>query len=533
MIRTVSAKITGTSTRDCFAPKLGAKCAVSSVVRGDGAAPGSSTTVVINTSSNHNFAVGEYVVWYSNWNNQTQGSVGGVAIEGAITAVTATSMTLTTASGSEATDSSGGVVALKYRPLIIGSRQKNLVMMSRPGESEAFHSRATIAVGSPDAHILKCVGLNDALLVFKEDGLFRVTASGTEGEALSSELLDASAILWAKDSVAVLRGKCYAWLTQGVSIISANGVEKVLSRHRIDDKLQPPQYSFAWRELSDPLNVYSRHATACADEWLGVYELRFMMNSGGLASGPLKSDTNLTYCVDTDTWVEDDLQLCTSLVVPRTGMRHVITQTQYGYQPTETNYAGHVSTATTISGLGTYNSTTKTYPFTYTGTAPTTYSTVILNSGVAFTKVLSASGGSGTLFAPIELGSAFASATVVSPISCEIEWIPITMGATANLKTQQELLVLFGVQSQLLFSATTLTELSSAETNVVYNNTGFTTNSEGLNGYAPVTNRILVPTQHRVGQQIRLRLSIPTAAESWTILGIAGTAVKGGGRVNR
>lgn len=538
MVRTVSAKTTGTSTRDCFSPKLGAKSTVSSVVRGDGAAPGSSTTVVINTSSNHNFAVGEYAVWYSNWNNQTQGSVGGVAIEGAITAVTATSMTLTTASGSEATDSSGGVVALKYRPIIIGERSKNMVRVSRSGTNESFTEFATTRVGSSDAHILKVWGLDDTLLVFKEDGLFKVTASGADKRELSSELLDPTAILWAKDSVASLRGRVYAWLRGGVARIGPGGVEAYISKGKVDDKLEPSTTGTASAALEDL--PFSRRAWAVSDDVLGTYELRACMTSS--PSAPYTATSNLTYCVETDAWVSDDVYAVGGVI--HGGIRYYTMADRHKYQVRSFSYAGDYHEYPSLSaGVVSYNSTTKVATFEYDAAAasdnPVVGATVLSVSDNAIGKVLTTDTGTGfgkvgtAYFANEVLVSS--TLTFYNATTSTVQWAPITFATPNQLKMVKELGLMFGVQSLVQYDVACSTELmTTEETNTKYTSfSGVISTAPGINAFVPVVDRITVPQQHKVAQQLNVTLSIPTAVETWTILGLGADGRLIGTKVGR
>lgn len=538
MSYTVSAKTTGTGTRGCFAPKLGAKHTVSgSPVRGP---PGAADTTLITFTSNHNFEVGEYVIWYTTFNNttQTKGTISGSNVEGKITAKTATTITIENAGTSATSGSSGGVVVLKYRPLILGARSKNLVRVSRKGNPEAFTNLSIVEVGSPDAHILKCVGLGDALLVFKEDGLFKVTASGPDDRDLSSELLDPNAILWAKDTAVTLGGVCYAWLRRGVAKITASGVQQYVS-DRVADKLDWDRTAGTAATLDDM--PFSKRAFAIADEVLGLYELRVCTGSG---SYPYAATVNLIYCPGTDTWVEDDLAMVGGCLV--NGSRHYQVGTSYFYQRanSETNYN---LTTTNLTSLGAYDTATQTVGFTYSGTAPSVDDSLYLvGGGTSYMgKVLSASGGSGTAYFPY--GNSFytvpsyASVTTVAfctPVTSTIEWAPITLAEQNRLKNQREVQVLFGVQSLLYYYVKTSTDLiPSLESNRFYTGKYLspsiqTSNWPSLLYFVPVNNRFPIPTQHRVGQQLSLRLVIPSALEEWTILGVgvdgAGVSAKVG-----
>jgi hypothetical protein len=78
-----------------------------------------------------------------------------------------------------------------------------------------------IDVGSEEKEILRIFPLRDSLFVFKEDGLFRLSA---ETEPFTVSLFDSSCILIAPDSVAVSQNLVYCWTSQGISTVSESGV---------------------------------------------------------------------------------------------------------------------------------------------------------------------------------------------------------------------------------------------------------------------------------------------------------------------
>lgn len=78
-----------------------------------------------------------------------------------------------------------------------------------------------IDIGSEEKKILRIFPLRDSLFVFKEDGLYRLSA---ETEPFTVALFDSSCILFAPDSVAVSQNLVYCWTTQGISTASESGV---------------------------------------------------------------------------------------------------------------------------------------------------------------------------------------------------------------------------------------------------------------------------------------------------------------------
>lgn len=98
-----------------------------------------------------------------------------------------------------------------------------------------------IDIGSEEKKILRIFPLRDSLFVFKEDGLYRLSA---ETEPFTVALFDSSCILAAPDSVAVSQNLVYCWTTQGISTASESGVS--IASRPIDTevlRLQSANYS--------------------------------------------------------------------------------------------------------------------------------------------------------------------------------------------------------------------------------------------------------------------------------------------------
>lgn len=515
--RTVSASRLGTSTRGAFAPKLGeVKDTTAAVVTR------TSNVITVTTAGNHNFEFGDYVVIYDSWSTQTQLTLGGTLVEGQITSYTANTITFGNTGSDGSSSSAARTVALKYRPLITGARAKNQIYASKPGQWEAFPLQNTIKVGGSQAHILKMVACNNSLMVFKEDGLYRVSRNGTLGENLSAELVDPNAILWAKDSAVAINGKVMAWLTKGVAIIGEQGVEKYVSSQRIDDKLAPATTRVAEPDLL--AYPFSRRAQAFVDEKHNLYELRVCMTSG--PSAPYASTVNLIYNTDNDTWVEDDLSVVSEVFYQ--GKRYIQQGTTF-YAQDDKVYAGTNTTQSAFTaGAGT--GVSDMYAYTNSGgTIPVGSYVVSDNSLVGI--VLTSASGSGTVYAPSGVSGA-ASWTIYNSLLSTVQYAPITMGEENKLKRHQEVQLMFGVREQLTTNLQTATELvTTTETNVC--KLGAVSTSVGVNGFAPMNLRMGVPQQHRVAQQLQLTALIYTAYGPWTILGVGCAAQVLGPKVNR
>lgn len=103
--------------------------------------------------------------------------------------------------------------------------KKNRVYYSKFEQPEAVPVNVLtgnyIDVGSEEKKILRIFPLRDSLFIFKEDGLYRLSA---ESEPFIVALFDSSCILNAPDSVAVSQNLVYCWTTQGISTVSESGV---------------------------------------------------------------------------------------------------------------------------------------------------------------------------------------------------------------------------------------------------------------------------------------------------------------------
>lgn len=115
----------------------------------------------------------------------------------------------------------------------------NRVYFSLPNEPEAVPLLNYIDVGSELAPIQRLVPLTDALLVFKTDGLYRITGSAPDNWSLTQ--IDPELRLVRPEAVSVLGNIAYAWTERGVVAIDESGVRAVISAGKIDTELFTPQ----------------------------------------------------------------------------------------------------------------------------------------------------------------------------------------------------------------------------------------------------------------------------------------------------
>lgn len=99
------------------------------------------------------------------------------------------------------------------------------VFVSKVDQPEHVPPVNFVAIGDPKRRIIRQVSTANALWVFKEDGLFRVT--GFAPDALSVELIDPSLLLVKSLSADVLDGRVYALTTRGPVVITDGGISQL------------------------------------------------------------------------------------------------------------------------------------------------------------------------------------------------------------------------------------------------------------------------------------------------------------------
>jgi hypothetical protein len=101
----------------------------------------------------------------------------------------------------------------------IGTRDEGagLMFFSKPAEPEAVPFVNQILVGSKSSAILRIAPLRDSLIVFKEDGVFRI--NGDNYSNFVATVLDSTVSLKATDSLAILDNQVYILSDQGVCAV--------------------------------------------------------------------------------------------------------------------------------------------------------------------------------------------------------------------------------------------------------------------------------------------------------------------------
>ena len=105
-------------------------------------------------------------------------------------------------------------------------RFSNGLYWSKPFEPEGVPLPNQTRVASKDSEIQRIIPLDESLMIFKEDGLYRLTGYYPDFEI---ELIDASVRLVGKNTPAILNNEIYCLTDQGIVIINATGVRAVIS----------------------------------------------------------------------------------------------------------------------------------------------------------------------------------------------------------------------------------------------------------------------------------------------------------------
>lgn len=174
----------------------------------------------------------------------------------------------------------------------------NRLYFSDTDEPESVPLVNFIDIGTLDASIQALVPLRNALLVFKEDGLWRI--SGSAPSSWSVEQIDTTLRLIRAETVAVMNGTAYAWCDRGFFAVDESGAES-LSANLLDTELR----TFASLCVGNPL-THGAFVTTWRRRSLVLLGVPFAAGGGG---GPQTATAKIyAYCVTTNAWTEWPLQ---------------------------------------------------------------------------------------------------------------------------------------------------------------------------------------------------------------------------------
>jgi hypothetical protein len=100
----------------------------------------------------------------------------------------------------------------------------NRLYYSKFQQPESVPILNSVDIGSQDQAIIRIMPLRDSLMIFKQDGLYRLSGQTTPW---TIDLFDSSCIVLAPDSVSIMTNTIYAWTNQGIMTITEAGTQKV------------------------------------------------------------------------------------------------------------------------------------------------------------------------------------------------------------------------------------------------------------------------------------------------------------------
>lgn len=165
----------------------------------------------------------------------------------------------------------------------------NRLFYSALDEPEAVPLLNYFNIGSEKAPILALVPLRNALLVFKADGLWRVTGSGPD--AWTVETLDPTLRLLRPEAVTASQNKAWAWCSGGMMMVDEQSAQS-LTAEKIDKELR----TFSEYVTSSP---YTRGSMVVA------VQQRNLVLFGVPASAAADYTSRVyAYCTTTNAWTE-------------------------------------------------------------------------------------------------------------------------------------------------------------------------------------------------------------------------------------
>lgn len=116
----------------------------------------------------------------------------------------------------------------------------NRIYVSKPLQPEAVPLLNRIDVGSANKDILRIIALRDSVLIFKEDGVFRIT--GETFDTFNVAIFDATVVLKAAETAVAFNNQIFAYTSQGVVAVSDTG-SAIMSRPVEKDMLPIATYT--------------------------------------------------------------------------------------------------------------------------------------------------------------------------------------------------------------------------------------------------------------------------------------------------
>jgi len=293
---------------------------------------------------------------------------------------------------------------------------ENGLSWSKPFQPEAVPLVNQVQVGSKSAAILRIVPLKDALIIFKEDGIYRLTGFYPSFDV---ELLDSSARLIGSETPQILNNQIYCLTDQGGTVV-ADSV-KIISR--------PIEQTLLALFAAD-IDLVKSEAFAVSYEPERRYHLWLPSTA---------TDTTATQCfaynVFTQSWVRYTLPATAGFA----------SSTQLYYAPPDTNYILKDRRSFTYADYGDFKlqltiSDTDDNTLTLSDASQVDIGDIIYESSTVFAFVTAVDALNSQVTVATNPGFTNTSVDVISAIDAVIRWAPIAAdnpGITKQFHTAQ------------------------------------------------------------------------------------------------
>ena len=281
----------------------------------------------------------------------------------------------------------------------------NGLAWSKPFQPESIPLVNRTQVGSRDSAILRIIPLEEALIIFKEEGIYRLTGSYPN---FSVELMDSSSQLIGKETPAILNNEVFCLTTQGVCII--NSQVRIIS--------VPIE--------NDIIERFSTHLQNMQDLAFGLgYETgrRYYLYLPTSASSTYP-ETAYVYNTFTKTWVIHEVPATcgvvkdTSLYFADATSNFLLQERNSGSSRDYVDYGF----ATTISAIS-----DKTITIT-SGFSGVEVGDILFETSSKFAAITAVDADTNTFEVASNPGFTTTTVEIQKAIDTEIEWLPVTMG---------------------------------------------------------------------------------------------------------
>lgn len=299
----------------------------------------------------------------------------------------------------------------------------NGLMYSKAGQPEAVPTLNILYPGSASKPIRRIIPVRNSLFILKDDGVFRCT--GVAGN-FAIDTIDSTVILLAPESAVSLSNQVFCLTTQGVVSISDNG-GPVLSRPIENQLLQLEGAGLS------ALQAYSH---GCGYESERQYVLWVISSSTDTFASQA-----FIYNTFTKTWTRSTRQQTSAMILTADNKMYVTNPSNSGISQERKSYTykdysdealstsilninGNVLTLTNVSGIT---------------VGDLIYQSDSVNSLVT---AINEAAETVTVFDTLN-GWTVAAATVLTGISCTIQWLPNTAGNPGYFRHWREATMLF------------------------------------------------------------------------------------------